>query len=233
MTSPENAYHGRLGDYFAGLAGTSPYNACVDRPAVLDLAGEVAGLWLLDAGCGAGHYTADLLDRGARVTGIDGSATLLRHARERVGDRAELRLHDLEAPLDFAGDAVFDGAVCALVYHHVAARARLLAEFRRVLRPGGWLVLSTTHPTAEWLYHGGSYFDGTWVDAKLPDPSMTIRYQRMTLQALMDEWLSAGFVLERLVEPRPLPRLRETDEARYEKLCREPSFLAVRLRVPA
>ncbi|MGA4843722.1 class I SAM-dependent methyltransferase [Streptomyces sp. G45] len=233
MTLPENAYHDRLGDYFAQLAGASPYNAHTDRPATLALAGDVAGRHVLDLGCGAGHYTADLLDRGARVTAVDGSATLLRHARDRVGDRAELRRHDLDTPLDFAADATYDGAVCALVYHHVTARAQLLAELRRVLRPGGWLVLSTTHPTAEWLHHGGSNFDDAWVDARLPDPSLTIRYQRLTLEALLGEWLAAGFTLDRLVEPRPLPQLRDVDEARYEKLSQEPSFLAVRLLTSA
>ncbi|MDX6352177.1 MAG: hypothetical protein QOF84_6967 [Streptomyces sp.] len=230
--SLENAYHDELGDYFARTVGTSPYNAFTDRPAMLDLAGDVAGLRLLDVGCGAGHYAADLLERGARVTGIDGSATLLRHARERVGDRAELRLHDLETPLDFAGDATFDAVVCALVHHHIAARGQLLAELHRVLRPGGFLVLSTTHPTADWRHHGGSYYDESWVDLTLPHPSLTIRYQRMTLETLLNEWLSAGFTLERLVEPRPLPTLREVDEARYEKLRQAPCFLAVRLRRP-
>lgn len=232
VMSLENAYHGRLGDYFARTAGTSPFNAFTDRPAMLELAGDVAGLRILDVGCGAGHYTADLLDRGACVTGIDGSATLLRHAHERVGSRADLRLHDLDSPLNFAADASFDAAVCALVYHHIAARDQLLTELRRVVRPGGWLVLSTTHPTAEWHHHGGSYYDGTWVDGTLADPSMAIRYQRMTLEALMNEWLSAGFTLERLVEPRPLPQLREVDESRYDRLSQAPSFLAVRLGSP-
>ncbi|MFF2851754.1 methyltransferase domain-containing protein [Streptomyces sp. NPDC058001] len=230
--SSGNAYHGKVGDHFAQMAGTSPYNAFTDRPAVLDLVGDVTGARVLDVGCGAGHYTEALLERGAVVTGIEGSTTLLGHARERVGDRAELRAHDLEKPLDFAGDACFDVAVCALVHHHLTAREQLLSELLRVLRPGGRLVLSTTHPTAEWLHHGNSYFDESWVDHPLPDPSLSIRYQRLTLETLVTEWLSAGFALERLVEPRPLARLREVDEARYEKLGNEPSFLAARLRRP-
>ncbi|MER6951570.1 class I SAM-dependent methyltransferase [Nonomuraea sp. NPDC000554] len=146
---PETAYHGVLGDYFAEHADISPYNAYTDRPAMLDLVGDVAGAKILDVGCGAGHYAAELLARGAEVVGVDGSATLLDHARARAGRRAKLLLHDLEEPLDFAGDASFDGVVCALVLHHVTRRAQLLGELRRVLRPGAgsWSRRPIRQPT--------------------------------------------------------------------------------------
>lgn len=163
----EHAYHDELGDHFAKNADTSPYNAHTDRPAMLALAGDVAGLKILDVGCGAGHYAAELLAGGAEVVGIDGSATLLSHARERLGDRAELRMHDAEKPLDFIDDASFDGVVCALMLHHITDRPRLLGELRRVLRPGGWLLVSTTHPTADWRKFGGSYYADDWVDLPL------------------------------------------------------------------
>jgi 2-polyprenyl-3-methyl-5-hydroxy-6-metoxy-1,4-benzoquinol methylase len=194
---------------------------------MLALAGDIASADILDVGCGAGHYAAELLARGARVTGIDVSATLLRHAHLRAA-RAQLRLHDLERPLDFAADASFDGVVCALVIHHVTNRRQLLAEIRRVLRPAGWLVISTTHPTADWRYFGGSYYDENWVD--LPQGPGAIHFQRMTLETFLGELLDAGFVLERLVEPRPGVELREVNEAAYARLTERPSFLAARVR---
>ncbi|MEV1003283.1 class I SAM-dependent methyltransferase [Nonomuraea sp. NPDC050202] len=226
------AYHDALGDHFAERAQTSPYNAYTDRPAMLGLAGEVSGARILDVGCGAGHYAAELLARGARVAGIDGSATLLRHARARVNGDAELRLHDLEEPLGFAADGSFDGVVCALVYEHVRNRVQLLSELRRVLRPGGWLLVSTTHPTADWRHFGGSYFSHDWRDLPLGDSELSIHYQRMPLETFLGELLAAGFVLEQLIEPRPTADLREIDEAAYDKLHRTPSFLAVKLRRP-
>lgn len=225
------AYHDALGDFFAHHADASPYNAFTDRPAVLDLAGDVSGADILDLGCGAGHYAAELLARGARVTGVDGSAALLRHARDRVEDRADLRLHDLEQPLDFAADASFDGVVCALVIHHVANRRGLLSEARRVLRPGGWLAVSTSHPASDWRHFGGSYYDEAWVDLQLGSGS--IHFQRATLETFLGELLDAGFVLERLVEPRPLAELQKIDEVAYARLRERPCFLAVRMRRPA
>lgn len=225
-------YHDGLGDFFAGHAGTSPYNAYTDRPAMLGLAGDVSGARILDAGCGAGHYAAELSARGARVVGIDGSAALLRHARARVDGQVELLLHDLEEPLGFAADASFDGVLCALVLHHVRNRERLLGEFRRVLRPGGWLLVSITHPTADWRYFGGSYYSHDWVDLPLGRSGFSIHYQRMPVETFLGELLGAGFVLERLAEPCPVDDLREIDQAAYERLRQAPSFLAVRLRRP-
>jgi SAM-dependent methyltransferase len=228
----ETAYHDELGDHFAKNADTSPYNAYTDRPAMLALAGDVADSRILDVGCGAGHYAAELLARGAEVIGIDGSATLLSHARDRLGDRAELRLHDAEEPLDFLDDASLDGALCALMLHHVANRAHLLGELHRILRPGGWLLVSTTHPTADWRHFGGSYYDHDWVDLPLAAGTFAIHYQRMPLETFLGELLAAGFVLEKLVEPRPTPGLREIDETTYNKLNHAPSFLTVRLLRP-
>ncbi|MEU0299373.1 class I SAM-dependent methyltransferase [Streptomyces sp. NPDC006175] len=230
--SAEHAYHDRVGDFFAKNADTSPYNAYTDRPAMLALAGEVAGLRILDVGCGAGHYAAELLAAGAEVVGIDGSATLLGHARERLGDRAELHVHDAETPLDFIDDSSFDGVVCALVFHHIADRPRLLGELRRVLRPGGWLLVSTTHPTADWREFGGSYYAEDWVDLPVAGGSLSVHYQRMPLESFLGQLLAAGFMLEQLIEPRPTPGLRDHDEAAYDKLHHAPCFLAVRLLRP-
>ena len=132
----------------------------------------------------------------------------------------------------YADDASFDGAVCAPVFHHIRNREQLLGELRRVLRPGGWLLVSTSHPTADWRHFGGSYFSRDWSDLVLAGGEHSIHYQRTPLESFMSELLGAGFVLEQLVEPRPTPALREVDEARYDKLRRTPSFLAVRLRRP-
>ena len=119
-----------------------------------------------------------------------------------------------------------------LVLHHLRDRPRFLAEIFRVLRPNGWLVLSTTHPTADWTHFGGDYFSTDWVELAMPDGKHSIRYQRMTVEMVIDELLAAGFVLDRLVESRPDETLRETNPEAYADLHQHPSLLALRLRRP-
>jgi SAM-dependent methyltransferase len=231
--SAEAAYHGERGAYFADRATDNVYNAYTDRPAMLKLAGDVAGLRVLDLGCGAGHYAAELLDRGAaEVVGVEGSDTLLSAARARLGDRAELHQHDLEQPLTFLHDESFDLAVMALVYHHIDAREQLLAELRRLLRPGGLLLVSTTHPAADWTWFGGSYFAEERIEARWSGSRFTHTYWRMTLESFLGELLSAGFTLERLVEPRATEEARHIDPRRFDNTQTTPFFLAVRLRRP-
>ena len=78
-------------------------------------------------------------------------------ATARVPD-ARFRTHDLNEPLDWIDDDAFDVALCALAIEYVDDRVGALRELHRVLVPGGALVLSRLHPTADWLRHGGDYF---------------------------------------------------------------------------
>ncbi|GAB2880932.1 hypothetical protein GCM10022245_15150 [Streptomyces mayteni] len=218
--------------YFAARATDNVYNAYTDRPAMLRLAGDVAGARVLDLGCGAGHLAAEFLALGAaRVVGVEGSETLLSAAKARLGDEAELHRHDLERPLTFLPDASFDLATMALVYHHIDAREQLLAELRRVLRPGGVLLVSTTHPAGDWTWFGGSYFDEGRVEGTM-GKELTHHYWRMTLERFLGELLGAGFTLERLVEPRATEEARHLDPGRFDRTHTTPFFLTVRLRRP-
>ncbi len=223
----------RMADEFLAHAEDGAYNAHYDRPAVLELLGDVAGLRVLDAGCGPGLYAEELLARGAEVVGFDASTAMVELARRRVGDRAEIRVARLDEPLPYP-DASIDLVVCALAIHYVEDRQAAFAEFRRVLRPGGAAVVSTQHPTTDWLRKGGSYFDrvletDAW--SSLPPGLNEVRYWREPLSDLCTAATDAGFVIQRLVEPRPPESLRERWPEEHAKLSRRPGFLALRLLV--
>ncbi|MEU4359953.1 class I SAM-dependent methyltransferase [Streptomyces virginiae] len=226
---PGDAPYDGFAETFAREAAISAYNAHYDRPTVLGLLGDVNGLDILDAGCGPGLYLSELAARGARPVGIDQSADMARLARERLGSLAEVCQHDLAQPLAWADDASFDVVLLTLVLHYLPDRIRTLRELARVLRPSGQIVVSTSHPTADWLVSGGSYFTSGYVEESWSN-GMPHRYWHQPLQAWLDEFTAAGLTLDRLVEHQPVPSMARHHPVEHEKLTHQPGFLAIRLR---
>lgn len=218
---------------FDADAGDNAYNAHYDRPAVLNLLGDIKGRRVLDAGCGPGFYAEELVARGADVVAFDQSGAMVALARARLGSSAEVLQADLNEPLPFVNEA-FELVLCPLVIHHITDREAALREFFRVLRPGGSVVLSTQHPTADWMRKGGSYFDvreesDIWVHR---GRSYEVRFWREPLSSLCSAVAEAGFLIERLVEPLPTVALRERWPEIWQELRWRPGFLALRLLKP-
>jgi ubiquinone/menaquinone biosynthesis C-methylase UbiE len=97
----------------------------------------------LDAACGTGRHAERLVRLRHDVVGVDLTAAMLARARARVPD-AEFLEGDLRAIP--AADEQFDVIVCGLALAHLEDLARPVAEFVRVLKPGGRLVISVLHP---------------------------------------------------------------------------------------
>jgi SAM-dependent methyltransferase len=214
-------------DEFLGHARDGFYNAHYDRPACLDLLGEVAGRSVLDVACGPGLYAEELVARGARVIGLDQGPRMVELCRQRVPS-GEFRVHDLADRLDWLPDHSVDLVLFALALEYVDDRTSTLRELRRVLRPDGALVLSRQHPTGDWLRHGGSYFDVRVIE-EVWSKGWRVRYWLVPLERTCEELHEAGFLIERLLEPRPKAEAADIDRVRYEHLLREPTgFLAIR-----
>ena len=95
----------------------------------------------LDLGCGAGEFTAALAQAGADTVGVEVAEAALRRARASHPE-LDFRLAPIDGPLPL-GDNTFDVVWSSEVIEHVADTARWLSEIRRVLVPGGRLLLTT------------------------------------------------------------------------------------------
>lgn len=98
--------------------------------------------WVVaDVGCGTGNVAELLAPYVREVVALDQSTPMLEAARKRLAGMSNIRFVNgpVEAmPLDTSS---VDAAVCALVLHHVAEPDEVLAELRRIVRPGGRVLI--------------------------------------------------------------------------------------------
>jgi SAM-dependent methyltransferase len=237
---PAEAPHANDYDSFAEAYAAenenSLNNAYYERPATLDLAGDVTGRRILDAGCGSGILFGALRDRGAIVSGIDLSAGLLAEARRRLGPDADLRVADLADPLPFPDDT-FDDAIASLVLHYLQDWGPTLTELHRVLRTGGRLIASVNHPTADYCIERlagrrPDYFSTyEWTDEwTMGGHTAPMSFWSRPLHSMTDAFTAAGFQISVISEPQPSPEARTLFPGDFEMLATAPSYLFFVLR---
>jgi ubiquinone/menaquinone biosynthesis C-methylase UbiE len=191
---------------------------------------DVEGLFGLDIGCGEGHNTRLLARQGARVTAVDISEIFVKHAEH--SERAEplgigyAAASAVELPF---GESTFDFATGFMSFMDIAETDEVLTEAYRVLKPGGFLQFSITHPCYDtphrhnlhdetghvYAIEVGDYFrnlegDVTeWLFSAAPPevrqdlaPFKIPRFTR-TLSQWLNLLVETGFRLERVGEPRP------------------------------
>lgn len=195
----------------------------IEEPVVREAFGDVAGLEVLDLGCGTGRHSLWLASAGATVTGVDFSEGMLEEARAKPGAEAVRFLaHDLQQPLPLAAGS-FDLVVSGLVLEHLAALDAFFAEARRVLRPGGRAVVSAMHPAM--------FLKG--VQARFTDPASGEKVQPGSFAHSIGEFVMAavraGFAIEGVDERAP-----DADFAarlpRAEKYVDWPMLVVLKLR---
>lgn len=149
----ENTYKRKSQTYFDASAANYDHDSDMGiRPELLtgilhQLAGFSEPKFILDIGCGTGELLFQLQSRmTADFAGLDLSDNMLQIARQKMGKDVELRQGDAEnLPWEASR---FDLVCCTLSFHHYPQPKKALAEMRRVLKPGGMLLLADiTFPT--------------------------------------------------------------------------------------
>ncbi|MFI1076199.1 class I SAM-dependent methyltransferase [Streptomyces puniciscabiei] len=131
---------------------------------------------------------------------------LLELARQRLGEDAALRQAGLGGvPLPFP-DGAFDDAIACLVLHCLEDCSAPLAELRRVLAPGGRLIVAVNHPFVYRLQHPHADYFATskWSEEyTFSGRSATLTYWHRPLHAMTGAFTEAGFRRAVVSEPPP------------------------------
>lgn len=193
-------------------------NGCLEEPAMRELIGDVRGKDILDLGCGMGHMARWLADQGARsIFGVDISANMLAEAVRRnkssVCKFLRASAEDISIPRE-----QYDLVISSYTLHYVRDIAPVLAKIYRGLRSQGRFIFSVEHPlmTAQplgwlpmpigedvWPVRQYSYEGERHTSWFVDD---VIKYHRK-METYVHEVLAAGFILEALREPEPLPQI--------------------------
>jgi ubiquinone/menaquinone biosynthesis C-methylase UbiE len=128
--------------------GFDIYREALNNPAIFEMIGPVAGKRVLDIGCGEGHNTRILARAGAKVTGIDISPKMIAYATAaEATERLDIRYQTCSFS-NMAGikNRSFDMVVAFMSLMDGPDYKGALSEIHRVLKPGGKLIFSLTHP---------------------------------------------------------------------------------------
>jgi SAM-dependent methyltransferase len=206
----------------------------LEKPVLLDLVGAVAGLRILDLGCGVALFGREALEQGCQLyVGVDGSDNMVREAEKTLaGSSGQVIQANIET-WDYP-EAAFDLVVSRLVLHYVEDFAAICAKVYQTLGANGRFIFSVEHPVMtawarNWETNDGqhdwivdSYFvpgsrNTRWLGGEV------VRYHR-TIEEYFGIVQNTGFVVESLRESCPR-RKQFTDEATYEQRKRIPLFL--------
>ncbi|PSL41830.1 methyltransferase family protein [Planomicrobium soli] len=211
---------------------TSLFNSEYERPAMLaHIPNVMSGKKVFDAGCAAGWYTEQLIDRGADVIAADISIEMVLSAKRRIGDNAEILCMDLEKELPFQ-TASFDVIVSSLTLHYLEKWEETFREFHRILKPDGMFLFSVHHPLTEInRLEKAHYFSTELIidqwnkEGKIFD----VPYYRRPLSEIMNQTLSC-FSIEKVIEPLPTLKFKEQSPGSYSRLMKRPQFLIIKAK---
>jgi ubiquinone/menaquinone biosynthesis C-methylase UbiE len=235
-------------DYESFREESGTYNEIVEIPAMLSLIGDVKDKIVLDAGCGHGYYSILLAKKGAMVTGIDISERMIELAKKNAENayvKCQFFVCDIQ-DLSMFGSNMFDIVTSSIVAGYLDDLGKAFLEVFRVLKPEGIFAFSENHPVlrGRWEkdqegrrlhWNLDNYFQRSIETDKWRAQSGRVietTSRHRIVQDYFDALISAGFLVERLIEPEPIKDGKLLNEDRYERGKRIPIFILFKARKP-
>lgn len=237
--SSDEAHWTRVASQWIAWARSPDHDAFwAYRQSLLDFIGPAKGK-ALDIGCGEGRVSRELRKLGYHVTATDAVAPMVEAAREAAS--ADAYAVASAAKLPFA-DASFDLAVAYNVLMDVEDVPAAVIEARRILKPGGELMISLVHPFADrGRFAGpgmdapfimeGSYYGRVRFEGEEERDGLTMHFAGWSqpLESYVAALAQAGLAITALREPVPDPAGTE----RLRRWTRLPLFLWLKARILA
>lgn len=222
--------------------GANPTRTGLPDSPMLQACGDLAGLRILDCGCGEGRFCRMLTQQGAAyVLGLDLCAPMVEAARELKSERDEYRVADVQ-DLGFLRSDSFDLCVSYLNQCDLPDFMANNREVFRVLRPGGRFIVANLHPMRSAV--GGwqrtdkgeklhvildRYFEETERRWRMMGCDFT-NFHR-SLSTYVRGFLAAGFIVVDLIEPT-VTREQLEEYPQLDDELRVPNFIVYALKKP-
>jgi ubiquinone/menaquinone biosynthesis C-methylase UbiE len=230
----------------------SVYHSYYEKPAMYALLPELKSKIVLSLGCGSGEDSNYLKKSGAeKSVGIDLSVGILKHAKEAYTECEFIEMN--MEKLEFS-DSTFNFAYSSLAIHYIENWTRTFEEVFRVLKPNSYFLFSCNHPTSSSMekkedgdnttltleinYNKkinivetkGDYFNRRKIIDVLG--KNTVNTWHKPLHEIISEAQSAGFIIDKIVEPIPQEELKAVSPKAYKELHKIPGFIIFRLLRP-
>ena len=211
--------------------------------AIDSIVSEWAGKRVLVAGCGEGLFVSKLVEKGAEVVAVDGSAKMIQIAKRNYPE-IEFRVADLLQNLDFTGHN-FDLIIANMLFMSLSQIDVFLSESKRVLGQKGSLIISVLHPCFnfptmtlrktwwEKIYSKpakglvSDYFQKDKLMRKEDNSQLKVPYYHRTIEDYSLALKQAGFVIEAILEPSKLDINMLRQHPKLEFASRLPRFLVI------
>ncbi|MBD3406097.1 MAG: methyltransferase domain-containing protein [Candidatus Lokiarchaeota archaeon] len=222
-----------IAESYAAKVDTKAHNAFIDWPAVTSLLPNLNDILVLDVGSGPGRYAEYLLENSAKVVSIDVSSNMLRLARRRVREQSNFIRADIEYNLPFLNSDIFDLVLCPLVLDYIYDWHKTFRRFSELLKKDGLLIFSAGHPFDKaFIRSKREYF----LVKRMEYPwsgfgkRVMMQYYHRPLSDMIGALHSSGFIIEELLEPRPIKECKQMDPETYEESNSWPSFICIKAR---